>query len=112
MPNRNNNKFGSNHNYLNSQAATQALALSLPRDGQGFFILKNEGATMKHISSKLIHSRDSKLYDDATDQFATLKTVSVLAAVILSILMAYQVNNAFWKDFTYVMPLMKLPLPY
>ena len=67
---------------------------------------------MKHISSKLIHSRDSELYDDATDQFATLKTVSVLAAIILSILMAYQVNNAFWQDFIYAMALMKLHLPY
>ena len=67
---------------------------------------------MKHISSKLIHSRDSELYDDATDQFATLKTVSVLAAVILSILMAYQVNNAFWQDFIYAMALMNLNLPY
>ena len=67
---------------------------------------------MKQISSKLIHSRDSELYDDATDQFATLKTVSVLAAVILSILMAYQVNNTFWQDFIYAMALMKLHLPY
>lgn len=67
---------------------------------------------MKHISSKLIHSRDSELYDDATDQFATLKTVSVLAAIILSILMAYQVNNAFWQDFIYAMTSMKLHLPY
>ena len=67
---------------------------------------------MKHISSKLIHNRDSELYDDATDQFATLKTVSVLAAVILSILMAYQVNNAFWQDFIYAMTSMKLHLPY
>ena len=67
---------------------------------------------MKHISSKLIHSRDSELYDDATDQFATLKTVSVLAAIILSILMAYQVNNAFWQDLIYAMASMKLHLPY
>ena len=67
---------------------------------------------MKHISSKLIHSRDSELYDDATDQFATLKTVCVLAAIILSILMAYQVNNAFWQDFIYAMTSMKLHLPY
>ena len=67
---------------------------------------------MKQMSSKFIHRKDSELYGDATDQFATLKTVSVLAAVILSILMAYQVNNAFWKDFIYAMALMKLNLPY
>ena len=40
LPNRNYNKFGSDHTYLNSQAATQALALSLPRDGQGFLFSK------------------------------------------------------------------------
>ena len=67
---------------------------------------------MKQMSSKFIHRKDSELYDDATDQFATLKTVSVLAAIILSILMAYQVNNAFWQDFTYAMTSMKLHLPY
>jgi len=73
---------------------------------------KSEGDTLKHISSKFIHRKDSELYGDATDQFATLKTVSVLAAVILSILMAYQVNNAFWQDFIYAMASMKLHLPY
>ena len=67
---------------------------------------------MKQMSSKFIHRKDSELYDDAADQFTTLKTVSVLAAVILSILMAYQVNNAFWRDFIYAMALMKLHLPY
>ena len=40
LPNRNYNKFGSNHTYLNSQAATQALALSLHKDGQGFLFSK------------------------------------------------------------------------
>ena len=67
---------------------------------------------MKQMSSKFIHRKDSELYGDATDQFATLKTMSVLAAVILSILMAYQVNNAFWKDFIYAMSSMKVHLPY
>ena len=67
---------------------------------------------MKQMSSKFIHCKDSELYSAATDQFATLKTVSVLAAVILSILMAYQVNNAFWQDFIYAMASMKLHLPY
>ena len=67
---------------------------------------------MKQMSSKFIHRKDSELYGDVSDQFATLKTVSVLAAVILSILMAYQVNNAFWQDFIYTMALMKLHLPY
>ena len=67
---------------------------------------------MKQMSSKFIHRKDSELYGDATDQFKTLKTVSVLAAVILSILMAYKVNNAFWHDFIYAMTSMKLHLPY
>ena len=67
---------------------------------------------MKQMSSKFIHRKDSELYGDATDQFATLKTVSVLVAVILSILMAYQVNDAFWQDFIYAMALMQLHLPY
>ena len=67
---------------------------------------------MKQMSSKFIHRKDSELYGDVTDQFTTLKTVSVLAAVILSILMAYQVNNAFWQDFIYTMALMKFHLPY
>ena len=67
---------------------------------------------MKQMSSKFINRKDSELYSAATDQFATLKTVSVLAAVILSILMAYQVNNTFWQDFIYAMALMKLHLPY
>ena len=40
LSNRTNNKFGSDHTDLNSQAATQALALSLPRDGQGFSFSK------------------------------------------------------------------------
>ncbi len=67
---------------------------------------------MKQMSSKFIHRKDSELYGNSTDQFETLKTASVLAAVILSILMAYQVNNAFWQDFTYAMASMKLHLPY
>ena len=67
---------------------------------------------MKQMSSKFIHRKDSELYGNSTDQFETLKTASVLAAVILSILMAYQVNNAFWQDFTYAMTSMKLHLPY
>ena len=67
---------------------------------------------MKQMSSKSIHRKDSELYGNSTDQFETLKTASVLAAVILSILMAYQVNNAFWQDFTYAMASMKLHLPY
>ena len=50
---------------------------------------------MKQMSSKFIHRKDSELYGNSTDQFETLKTASVLAAVILSILVAYQVNNAF-----------------
>ena len=40
LPNRTNNKFGSDHTDLNSQAATQALALSIPREGQGFLCAK------------------------------------------------------------------------
>ena len=67
---------------------------------------------MKQMSSKFIHRKDSELYGDVTDQFITLKTASVLAAVILSILMVYLVNNAFWQDFTYAMASMKLHLPY
>ena len=67
---------------------------------------------MKQRSSKFIHRKDSELYGNSTDQFETLKTASILAAVILSILMAYQVNNAFWQDFTYAMASMKLHLPY
>ena len=67
---------------------------------------------MKQMSSKFIHRKDSELYGNSTDQFETLKTASVLAAVILSILMVYLVNNAFWQDFTYAMASMKLHLPY
>ena len=67
---------------------------------------------MKQMSSKFIHRKDSELYGNSTDQIETLKTASVLVAVILSILMAYQVNDAFWQDFTYAMASMKLHLPY
>ena len=67
---------------------------------------------MKNTSSKFIHRKDSELYGGATDQFETLKTASVLAMVILSFLMAYHVNNAFWQDFIYAMALMELHLPY
>ena len=67
---------------------------------------------MKQMSSKFIHRKDSELYGNSTEQFETLKTASVLAAVILSILMVYLVNNAFWQDFTYAMASMKLHLPY
>ena len=61
LSNRTNNKFGNDHTYLNSQAATHILASSLLRDDQGFFIFRNEGATMKQMSSKFIHRKDSGL---------------------------------------------------
>ena len=66
---------------------------------------------MKDTSSSFITHNESELYGGSTDQFATPKSLGILATVILGIVIVYQINTAVWKKVIHAMGLMKLHLP-